>query len=768
MRTVITIICLLLASLIIKGQGAVGSWDDRLPYSRSYSLATDGAKIWSSSGNAILVCDIKSGVISSLSRISGLTETAIAQIAWCAAEESLVIVYRSTGIDIVRKGIVTHIPDIKNKYIPGLKEINGVTVTGSRALLSGSFGIVVVDVRGRYIADTWRPGPDGETSSVSKSVILNDRIFAATSRGVFSAPLSRQGLSYFGNWDRLEDFPSAGSEFTLIAVAGSALMVTKPGTSTPASSPDSLFLISPGQPAELIDTEPAGSFKALDGDGNRVIASLSSSIRILSAQGEITREISGYGWTNANPAYALEAGENLWIADASAGLVSTRDYTQFRNHTLPGPYTANVADIVFSGNNFYVTGGTVDNAWGNVYRPLQVFTGSGDSWKSHILYGEADRDAMRVIADPDNEKHFFVSSWGNGLYEFLDGEVIKNYNQYNSPLASIRPGENYSRLCGLAWDLSGNLWMTQTGVPGNLKALTPDGTWITTPVNLNVTAVGDIVIDRNQYIWAVLPRGNGLLVYDPAGTPASTSDDRYVRLQVQDTEGHTMNNLFSIATDLDGNIWLGTDMGPAVYYNPGKVFSSELKASRIKIPRDDGSGLADYLLGTETVTSVAVDGANRKWFGTLSSGAFLMSDDGRKELAHFTSGNSPLLSDNIVKIAVNNITGEIWFGTSEGILSFRGEATTGVEDYSGMYAFPNPVREDFEGVVTITGLVENSSVKITDVSGNLVYETTSLGGQATWDLLNYRAQRVSTGVYLVFCTNDDGSLAGVTKMLVIR
>ena len=373
-------------------------------------------------------------------------------------------------------------------------------------------------------AGTWLipgdPGPDGETNSVNESVILSDRVFAATSRGVLSAPLSRQGLSYFGNWDRLEGFPSAGSEYS----TDSSCRVSPDGYQTRSlsrqpASPDSLFLIMPGQPATLIATEPAGSIKALDSDGSRVIASLSSSIRILSAQGEIIREITGYGWTNANPAGALEAGESLWIADASAGLVSTLDYTQFRNHTLPGPYTANVADIVFSGNNFYVTGGTVDNAWGNVYRPLQVFTGSGDSWKSHILYGEADRDAMRVIADPDNDKHFFVSSWGNGLYEFLDGEVIKNYNQYNSPLSSIRPGENYSRLCGLAWDRSGNLWMTQTGVPGNLKALTPDGTWITTPVNLNVTAVGDIVIDRNQYIWVILPRGNGLLVYDPAGTP---------------------------------------------------------------------------------------------------------------------------------------------------------------------------------------------------------------------------------------------------------
>jgi hypothetical protein len=768
MKQIIPVAFLLLSTLLAPGQGAVGSWDDHLPYGRSFSIAEGGGKVWSSTGSAILIHDLRSGATTKLSKVSGLTETAISHLAWCDAEESLIIVYRSTGIDIVKKGVITHIPDIKNKYIPGLKEINSVTVTGSRAMLAASFGIVVVDIKGRYIADTWRPGPDGETNSVNESEILNSRIYAVTDRGVWSAPQNRQGLSYFGNWERTEGFPEPAAGYSRIAIAGSSLMITKPGNPSLAGSRDSLFQITPGQPAALITSEPAGTFRALDGDGTRVIASLSSSITIFSAQGEVVSQITGYGWANTNPTGTLIAGQDLWIADASVGLVSTQDYTRFTNYTLPGPYTDNVADIVFSGNNFYVTGGTVDNAWGNVYRPLQIFTGSGDVWNSKILYGEADRDAMRVIADPDNEKHFFVSSWGNGLYEFLDGELIRNYNQYNSPLASIRPGENYTRICGLAWDRSGNLWMTQTGVTGNLKALTPDGTWIITPVNLSVTAAGDMIIDRNQYIWVVLPRGNGLLVYDPAGTPANTADDRYIRLQVQDTEGHTMNNLYSIEQDLDGNIWVGTDMGPAVYYNPGKAFSSEIKASRIKIPRNDGSGLADYLLGTQTVTAIAVDGANRKWFGTLSSGAFLMSDDARKELARFDTGNSPLLSDNIVKIAVNGISGEVWFGTSEGIVSYRGEATSGVDDFSGMYAFPNPVREDFEGVVTVTGLVENSSVKITDVSGNLVWETTSLGGQATWDLRNYRGQRVATGVYLVFCTTEDGSLAGVTKMLIIR
>lgn len=761
----IAVITILSVAFLLRGQGSVGSWQDHLSYSTSHDLACSGQKVYSSAGSAVLVYDIPSKSVSSLSRVTGLNETLISTLAWCEEEETLIIVYRNTGVDLVRKGIIYNMPDIKNKYIPGLKEIYSITVEGSRALLSGSFGIVVIDLSGRYVVDTWKPGPDGENNAVYETTFLGNSIYAATASGVYSAGAGSQGLSYFGNWELLQDLPSPSSKYTVATTSGSALLLNKPGSS---SSPDSLFRVIPGQNATLILTGPEGTIRSVDSDGINITVATSSSVKILSSQGTVSLEISGYGWASANPVKAVMNGETLWIADASSGIVSTDDYYNYENHTLPGPYTNNVADISFAGNDFYITGGTVDNAWGNVYRPLQVFTGSGNNWHSHILYGSSDRDAMRVISDPLDNTHFFVSSWGNGLYEFRDAEVINNYNQYNSPLTSMITGENYTRICGLAYDDEGNLWMTQSGVPGNLKALTPEGSWIITPVSLNVPVTGDMIIDRQGYIWVILPRGYGLMVYDPAGTPGITSDDRYISLQVEDTEGHVMNNLFSIAEDNAGNIWIGTDAGPAVYYNPGKVFSDAVKASRIKIPRNDGSGLADYLLGTETVTAICVDGADRKWLGTMSSGAYLMSDDGKNELQHFTGTNSPLPSDNIVAIDINSLSGEVWLGTSEGIVSYRGDATAGKDDYSAIYVFPNPVREDFEGVVTITGLVENSSVKITDVSGNLVYETTSTGGQATWDLHNYKSSRVTTGVYLVFCSNEDGSLAGITKMLVIR
>jgi hypothetical protein len=237
---------------------------------------------------------------------------------------------------------------------------------------------------------------------------------------------------------------------------------------------------------------------------------------------------------------------------------------------------------------------------------------------------------------------------------------------------------------------------------------------------------------------------------------------------VQDIENQIISFVYSIAEDLDGNIWIGTDQGPLIYYNPEKVFDNDLRANRIKIPRNDGTGLADYMLKTETITSIAIDGANRKWLGTASSGAYLLSSDGTTRIKNFNEQNSPILSNSIITIAVDNKTGDVWFGTAKGVQSVRGDATNGGEKFTNVYTFPNPVREGFVGNVTITGLLRDSQIRITDISGNLVYETISDGGQATWDLKTYTGRRVATGVYLVFCASKDGTQSHVTKMLVIR
>ena len=216
-----------------------------------------------------------------------------------------------------------------------------------------------------------------------------------------------------------------------------------------------------------------------------------------------------------------------------------------------------------------------------------------------------------------------------------------------------------------------------------------------------------------------------------------------------------MNDVYCITEDLEGEIWIGTSKGVAVYKNPQQVWNNE-NFYAIQPGLDLNDGLYHPLLETETVTAITIDGANRKWIGTKGSGVFLVSENGEKEILHFTSDNSPLMSNTITTIAVNQISGEVFFGTGDGLISYQGDAVKGNDSFAGVYVYPNPVREDWDGPVTVTGLKENSDIRITDITGNLVFKTTSLGGQAVWKGINLNGIRVKTGVYLVFCIGKNG------------
>jgi len=457
---------------------------------------------------------------------------------------------------------------------------------------------------------------------------------------------------------------------------------------------------------------------------------------------------------------------NIWIADKNSGLLRLKDMSVIEFMNLPGPVSNDAINITTLNGKTIICGGGVDISWNNLWKPFSVSVNENNSWEK--ITSAQNNDAMRAVIDPRNSNHFFISTWGTGLMEFENNKLIKNYTDANSVLNNIIPGKPYVRTSGMAMDDKGYLWITQPEVPGTIKTLKPDGTWIINPVTIAVPTVGDILITRAGHKWVLLPRGYGLFLLDDKGTPESFVDDVSKKIMVTDAENKVFSYYFSIAEDLDGNIWIGTDQGPVVYYSPERIFSTDLKAYRIKIPRNDGSGLADYMLGTETITAIAVDGANRKWIGTSGSGAYLLSPDGITQIAHYNESNSPLFSNTITSISVDNLTGNVWFATSKGVQSLRGDATEGAEQFTNVYAFPNPVREDFEGNLTITGLMKETRVSITDISGNLVYKTVSDGGQASWDLRTYNGQRVATGVYMAFCAAADGSQSCVIKVLVIR
>ena len=358
------------------------------------------------------------------------------------------------------------------------------------------------------------------------------------------------------------------------------------------------------------------------------------------------------------------------------------------------------------------------------------------------------------------------------MIEFQGTRYLKRYDQFNSSLQTALPADpypNYVRIGGMAFDSENNLWVTNSLVGKPLSVFKTDGSWESFELDgiQSSNDIGNIVITENDDLWMIIPRGNDLFVRKADG-----SDERHLQVVSYFNNGsneifNRMNDSYAIAVDLEGAVWVGTSGGVAVYYDPGKIWENDpFYASQPGLDLDDG--IYHPLLESEMVTAIAVDGANRKWIGTKNSGVFLISEDGQQEIENFNESNSPLLSGSVSSIAVNDKTGEVFFGTPEGIISYRGTATAGHGDYADVYAFPNPVRPDYDGDIVITGLVEDTDIKITDISGNLVHQTTSLGGQATWNGKNLNGNRVSTGVYMVFGNDKKGEKTFTTKILFIH
>jgi streptogramin lyase len=757
----ILVIPVLLSFLSLNGQTPVGSWSDHLSYTKAKSIAVGSAEVFVSTGSSLIIFNKEFAELKKMSRINGLTETGITSLSWSEINKAVIIGYASTNVDLLLNNIIYNIPDIYNKYIPGRKEINRIRTNGKYAYLACSFGIVVIDLIKKEVYDTWKPGTGSENTEVHDITFGNDNIFAATAQGIFSASLSGPGLSYFGNWRAENTLPDPNGNYTALTYTGNRLFVNK---SDPLSDGDSIFVLN--GTAALFSFQPGVTNLSLDPAPGGFTVSSVSSATYYNNDGSVNAAINSYGFAQPDIAQAVAEDGVIWIADNTSGLIKADHFSEFSVLNLPGPVSDNAFHIASYNGKTAITGGGTDDTGDNLGRPLQVSLFEENNW-SHLAQATI-KDALRTVIDPADPGHLYISTWGDGLLEYKDNTLIKQYTEANSPLQSIIPGKPYVRIYGISFDSDKKLWITQSGVPGSIKVLKPDGSWIQNPLTIEVPVIGDIIITKTGYKWIILPGGQGLFILDDNKTPDAFDDDRYKRMVVKDTENQGISTVNSLAEDLDGTIWIGTEQGPLIYYNPGRVFDEDLKASRIIIPRNDGSGLSDYMLKTEMITSIAVDGANRKWLGTAGSGAYHLSPDGTALIKNFNIKNSPILSDSIGTLAIDNKSGDVWFGTSKGLQSFRGDATTGGEKFTRVYAFPNPVREDYTGNLTITGLMRDTQINITDISGNLVYKTISEGGQASWDLKTYNGRHVSTGVYLIFCASKDGTQSFVTKILVIR
>ncbi len=761
MRRIISIFFLLASLQGLYAQTPVGSWSDHLVYNSVTAVCASSKDIYASTGSSILVYNREYDELKKMSTINGLTETGISAINWSEEYNTLVIAYITTNIDLIKNNTIFNIPDIYRKYIPGKKEVNRIRIRGKYAYLACSFGIVVIDIQKNEVYDTWKPGTGSETTEVWDLAFGDGKIYAATGAGVYSADQANTGLAYFGNWTLLSDFPEPYGMYTSVVYSGNKLYANLSVKNAPGD-----YIYTYDSTPVLFSYIPGIYNRSFEATSDGFIITASSSVKQYNSNGSVVRSVDSSHWPNPDFSQAVESNGEIWIADRASGLLRYQNSGTITPFTLPGPLTNNAFHISSTDGKTIIAAGGTDVSWNNLWRPLQLSIFDNNDWTG--ITSLSVSDGIRTLIDPDDRNHFFVATWGGGLLEYKNNELINKYDYTNSPLQTIIPGRPYVRICGLAMDKNKNLWITQSEVTGSIKILKPDRTWIVNPLKIDVQMIGNLIITRNGYKWIILPRGNGLFVFDDKGTPDIFTDDRFKKMLIEESDGDILSNVYSIAEDLEGNIWVGTDQGPLVYYNPEKVFTEKLNAFRIKIPRNDGSNTYDYMLQTELITSIAIDGADRKWLGTEKAGAYLLSSDGTVQVKKYTVENSPILSNSIVSVAVSDKTGDVWFGTSKGIQSVRGDATEGLDEFTNVYAFPNPVRQEFSGNLTITGLVRDSRIKITDVSGNLVYETESSGGMASWDLNTYNGQRVATGVYLIFCSGNDGTDSCVIKVLVIK
>ena len=738
-----------------------GSWRDHLPYSSAKRIAEIDGKIYCATTGGMFSYNTSDNGIQQYSKVNGLSDIDISTIGYSEDTKTLVVAYMNGNLDLIRNDTIYNLPDIMIKTLTGDKSINNIFFHQAYAYLACGFGVVLADMNKILIKDTYYFGPGGSQIKVNDITFDGIYFYAATIEGIYRADSRNPNLVDYNAWDRLTTLPDNNIEYRHLACMNDKLFTYY---RNPVTNMD-----------DIITVDESGWKKWAPGY-SEYFTYLTKQKDYLIFSSQYRTDIYSENEIPVNTFYSLhcqhaivDKNNQIWFADPEKGLGKAEPAGN--SFIAPnGPAYREVGDIVIKSGVLWAGGGTEATRWTN----RGAYTFKNEIWSnvnSKVIPDlEGFCNISEVAIDPFDIEHVFGGSLGFGVVEFKKGALVKIFNENDGALEPLKDQDYGYRIniAGMNFDNSGNLWISVTFSDFPVYLVKSNGEWQKLEFDFPIfgigTRIGDILPTSLYQQWLLIER-YGVFVFSLNDNGSLTERSFIVKNQ----EGDADFMVYSIAEDREGNIWIGTNSGPIIYYNAREIFKDEdITGHQVKIPRNDGTNSADILLATEKITAIAVDGGNRKWLGTENSGVFLVSEDGMEEIHHFTMKNSPLPSNTINSIAIDHANGEVFFGTDKGIFSYKGQSTEGSEDYSHTYVFPNPVREDYQGDITITGLVENVNIKITDVSGNLVFETKALGGQAIWNGKNFKGKKVNTGVYLVFCSNDDGSKTFVTKLLFIH
>lgn len=698
-------------------------------------------------------------------KINTLSDIDITHIAYCKEIKALVIVYSNANIDILYDDEeIYNLSDFKNKLL-SQKKINNISIQGATAYLSTEFGVVEIDLENLEFSNTYNTG-----FNTRYTYLFKDRLYTATDSGLYYCQTSKNMLDK-SNWEKahqnaMKALAELDGKLYCIASDGKFMEVI-PETNT----------------LKTVDGNDNYSYLYREGDSFIAV----SASRIVRIDSKGTNKICNL---KEKYNFILKDNETFWCCNGYGGVVESavedNAIVPKNRPLLPNSPIRNFCEFMqfTSDEKMLVAGGNLN------YFDITFYDGTlmeydyvNDSWNNLPEDTVKKATGLRYVnmcsidEDPTEPGHYFASSFGYGIYEFREGKFVNHYSIHNSPLETVVPSNNrYVRVPMVKFDNEGNLWCINTGVKDIVKILKKDGTWITLhykPIEYLPTMV-EPMIDSRGWLWITSLQGEpGIFCAKLNGTPFDTSDDESKvwlnKFTNQDGTSYDIYQVYALTEDHNGKMWVGTNAGLFVIDNPQKFFNDGI-FKQIKVPRNDGTGLADYLLSGTYIKSIKVDGANRKWVGTNDNGIYLISADGLETIHHFTTENSPLPSDCIESIAINGKSGEVFIGTDKGMASYMSDATRAEEklDENNVYAYPNPVKADYSGVISIVGLTAGCNVKIVDAAGFLMNEGTSQGGKYNWNGRNRRGEKVASGVYYVLTYDSNGDEGVATKILITR
>ena len=740
-------------------------WQGYFSYNDISDISQSTTTIFATSENALYSKNSSTNQIKTTNTIDGLSGQTITSLYHSPTSNKTLVGYENGLMVVINEadGSMLNIVDIINKQLPAnLKRINHFMEYNGIVYVSCDFGIVQFNLATMLFGDTYFIGNNGAEISIKQTTVFNGFIYAATIDGIRKADIANKNLIDFNQWTQI----ATGSWSSVEAFGAELIAINTSGYIHRYNSGSNAFAGYLQLPQAAVDMRMSENY---------LIITTSSSVSIYNKQMALVRQINSSQITETTVSFtcATSIEDKIYIGTKEKGMYTTTISVSsgFENIMPSGPSRNNIFAIQATTTSLWTVYGDYNlfyNPYGLDSYGISKYTETG--WLN-IPYEKVfgAKSMVRIAVNPANEKEVYASSFFSGLLKIVDDVPTILLNQSNSALESlilVPPNPSYIdiRINGTAFDKSGNLWVTNSLIKNGLKTLSASGQWQSYSLDKILDAssrtnFSRLSIDKNGTKWIATDK-DGVIGFNE-------KNNVFKKI----TFGTDLGNLPTTdvriaAPDNNNQLWIGTTKGLRVLSNIGSFLAEDQLTTKPIIILEDN--LAQELMYEQFITDIVVDGANNKWIGTADSGIFLVSPNGQETKYHFTNTNSPLPSNTINDIDINSATGEVFIATAKGMVSFKGVATGSNDNLNDVFVYPNPVRPEYDGTVKISGLLNKATIKITDIEGNLVYETTSEGGTIEWDTTAFGKHKVASGVYMVFISAQDGIETKVKKIMIIR